>query len=148
MLGIFCTNELHLLSGYLASKEECSLLPFKLMAQVANKDHFYLISGRYMNSQSFIAAVQETPLFHNFASKYVTTQQKSERCDHLVTVVVGECQSIMLNKTFKQGEGKHTPSFFLPPCLSLQFQAVKACTSNCLCSPENERNLLDISKYF
>lgn len=77
MLGIFCTNELHLLSGYLASKEECSLLPFKLMAQVANKDHFYLIRGRYMNSQSFkkplcFTILKASMLLHNRNQKDVT----------------------------------------------------------------------------
>lgn len=74
------------------------------------REHFCLTRGSCLISLPFIAAVQASSLFPNFANNYITTSQKWERCDHLVTVVVGECQSPVLNKAFKHGEGKHTIS--------------------------------------
>lgn len=117
------------------------------------REHFYWMRRRCLISLPFIAEVQASSSFHNFANNCITTSQKSERCDHLVAVVVGECQSTVLNKAFKAWRRQaHYLSFFLPPCLGLQFQAVKDCSSNCLCSPEKMKGTystsVNISKCF
>lgn len=115
------------------------------------REHFYWMRGRCLISLPFIAQVQASSSFHNFANNYITTSQKSERCDHLVTVVVGECQSTVLNKAFKAWRRQaHLPSQLLPATLS--GLAVSSCEGLFQQLPvfprENERNLLDISKYF
>lgn len=139
--------------GIQLPKSNAFLFP-SLMPQEASERAFLLNEGKVSDiSLPFIAEVQATSSFHNFANNYITTSQKSERCDHLVTVLVGECQSTMLNKAFKAWRRQaHYLSFFLPPCLFSQFQAVKDCSSNCLCSPEKMKGTystsVNISKCF